>query len=150
MGLDAATIGPVDAARGGACRAAGDPCAKPGQHSTGARAAQRRRRCGRRHPPHALTLAQALVNTIGTVAGLVSMASFTPQLIKIVRERRAEGVSLRTYLITVTGFVLWIGYGVLLGSWPVAISNTVNVLLSGAILILKWRYRDRQSDPREA
>jgi MtN3 and saliva related transmembrane protein len=94
-------------------------------------------------------LAQALVNTIGTVAGLVSMASFTPQLIKIVRERRAEGVSLRTYLITVTGFVLWIGYGLLLGSWPVAVSNMVNVLLSGAILILKWRYRGHESDPRK-
>lgn len=83
---------------------------------------------------------------IGTAAGLVSMVSFVPQLIKIVRERRAEGVSLRTYLITVTGFVLWIGYGVLAGSWPVAVSNTVNVLLSGAILTLKWRYGDSEPD----
>ncbi len=149
MGLDAATVCTVDTAQGGACGAACDPCAEPGQDGAGSSPPQRRRRCGRRHPPHSLTLAQALVNTIGTVAGLVSMASFTPQLIKIVRERRAEGVSLRTYLITVTGFVLWIGYGLLLGSWPVAVSNMVNVLLSGAILILKWRYRGHESDPRK-
>jgi MtN3 and saliva related transmembrane protein len=81
-----------------------------------------------------------LVNAVGAAAGVFSMASFVPQLVKIVRERRAEGVSLRTYIITVTGFVLWIIYGALLGSWPVAVSNGVNVLLSGAILVLKWRY----------
>lgn len=74
------------------------------------------------------------------------MVSFVPQLIKIVRERRAEGVSLRAYFITVTGFILWIGYGVLAGSWPVAVSNTVNVLLSGAILTMKWRYGDGEPD----
>jgi len=93
--------------------------------------------------------AAPLVNAVGTAAGLFSMASFVPQLIKIVRERRAEGVSLRTYLITVTGFVLWITYGVLLGSWPVAVSNSVNVLLSGAILILKWRYGDDEPEPAQ-
>jgi MtN3 and saliva related transmembrane protein len=82
---------------------------------------------------------QALVNAVGTAAGLCSMASFVPQLIKIVRERDAEGVSLRTYMVTVTGFVLWTVYGVLLGSWPVAVSNAVSLILSGAILVLKWR-----------
>jgi MtN3 and saliva related transmembrane protein len=86
--------------------------------------------------------AAALVNGVGTAAGLCSMASFVPQLVKIARERSAEGVSLRTYMVTVTGFVLWIAYGVLLGSWPVAVSNAVSLLLSGAILALKWRYGD--------
>jgi MtN3 and saliva related transmembrane protein len=82
---------------------------------------------------------QALVNVVGTAAGLCSMASFVPQLMKMAREHDAEGVSLRTYLVTVTGFVLWIAYGVLLGSWPVAVSNAVSLILSGAILVLKWR-----------
>ena len=84
----------------------------------------------------------AVVNLIGTAAGLCSMASFTPQLIKIAREKQAEGVSLRTYVVNVVGFVLWIVYGVLLGSWPVAASNAVNLLLAGAILALRWRYGD--------
>jgi MtN3 and saliva related transmembrane protein len=83
-----------------------------------------------------------LVNTLGAVAGVFSMASFVPQLVKIARERRAEGVSLRTYLVTVTGFGLWIAYGLMLGSWPVAASNSVCLLLSGAILALKWRFGD--------
>ena len=93
--------------------------------------------------------AQVLVNAVGTAAGLCSMSSFLPQLIKIAREKRAEGVSLRTYLVTVTGFVLWIAYGVMLGSWPVAASNSVCLLLSAAILALRWRYGEggRDSSP---
>ena len=89
---------------------------------------------------------ETVVNAIGTAAGLFSMSSFVPQLIKIAREKRAEGVSLRTYVVTVTGFVLWIAYGVLLGSWPVAVSNAVNLLLAGAILTLRWRYGEGGRD----
>jgi MtN3 and saliva related transmembrane protein len=89
---------------------------------------------------------ETLVNAIGTAAGLCSMSSFVPQLIKIAREKRAEGVSLRTYVVNVTGFVLWVAYGVLLGSWPVAVSNAVNLLLAGAILALRWRYGEGGRD----
>lgn len=77
---------------------------------------------------------------IGVGAALCSMASFTPQIVKIVRERDASSVSLRMYVVTVTGFCLWIAYGVLTGSWPVAVSNTVCLVLSAAILALRWRY----------
>jgi MtN3 and saliva related transmembrane protein len=88
-----------------------------------------------------------LVNAVGTAAGLFSMASFVPQLIKIWREKKAEGVSLNTYLATVTGFVLWIVYGVMLGSWPIAVSNGVNLVLSGAVLGLRWRYGQEGRSP---
>jgi len=79
------------------------------------------------------------VNLVGVGAAVFSMASFTPQIAKIVREHDASGVSLRMYLVTVTGFVFWIAYGVLIGSWPVAVSNVVNLVLSATILVLKWR-----------
>ena len=77
---------------------------------------------------------------VGTLAALCSMASFTPQIAKIWREKDAASVSLRMYVVTVTGFMLWIAYGVLIGSWPVAASNAVCLALSGAILALKWRF----------
>lgn len=68
------------------------------------------------------------------------MTSFTPQLIKIWRERDASAVSLRMYAITVTGFSLWVAYGVLLESWPIIGANSVCLALSAGILALKWRY----------
>ena len=82
------------------------------------------------------------VNAVGTLAALCSMSSFLPQVFKIVRERDASSVSLRMYVVTVTGFSLWLAYGVMLKSWPLMASNVVSLLLSGAVLALKLRYPD--------
>lgn len=81
-----------------------------------------------------------LINTIGVIAGLCSMTSFVPQIVKIVRERRASGVSLRMYAVTIVGFVAWTTYGALIGSWPVMLANTVCLGLTITIFILRWRF----------
>ena len=82
------------------------------------------------------------VDGIGTAAALCSMVSFTPQILKIWREKDASSVSLRMWLLTVAGFALWTAYGVLLGSWPVTLSNAVCLILSGMVLGLRWKFRD--------
>ena len=79
-------------------------------------------------------------NVVGTVAALCSMTSFAPQIVKIWRDRDAGEISLSMYLVTVAGFCLWIGYGLLIGSWPVTVSNLVCLAMSGAVLVLKWRF----------
>lgn len=86
-----------------------------------------------------------MADVVGTAAGLCSMASFTPQLFKIWREKDASSISLRMYIVTVTGFTLWIVYGVLLTSFPVIVTNSVCLVLSGAILALKWRFSRREA-----
>lgn len=87
-------------------------------------------------------MAELLTNIVGTGAALCSMTSFTPQLFKIWKERDASSVSLRMFALTVTGFVLWTAYGVLLKSWPIAVSNAVCLALSAGILHAKWKFRD--------
>lgn len=78
---------------------------------------------------------------VGTFAAICSMVSFTPQIAKILAERDASAVSLRTYAVTVTGFAAWIAYGLLIRSWPVAAANAVCLALSAVILGLKLRFR---------
>lgn len=87
-----------------------------------------------------------LTDAVGTAAALCSMASFAPQIIKIWREKDASAVSLRTYVVTVTAFSLWIIYGLLLGSWPVAVSNSISLLMAGAVLAMTLKFRNRQRD----
>ena len=81
-----------------------------------------------------------LITVVGVAAAFCSMTSFAPQLVKIWREKDASSVSLRMYVVTVSGFALWTGYGVLIGKWPIVASNTVCLLMSGAVLFLKFRY----------
>lgn len=85
-------------------------------------------------------MASLAVEAVGTAAAICSMTSFTPQLLKIWRARDASSVSLRMYAITVTGFSLWVAYGVLLESWPIIGANSVCLALSAGILFLKWRF----------
>ena len=84
-------------------------------------------------------MSDLVVNGVGVAAALCSMASFLPQAVKIIRERDASSVSLRMYVVTVVGFSLWLGYGALLGSWPLMASNAVSLALAGLILVLKLR-----------
>ncbi len=90
-----------------------------------------------------------LVEGLGVAAGLCSMTSFVPQIAKILRERNAETVSLRMYLVSVVGFSLWIAYGLFKQSWPLMLSNLVNLGLVSTILVLKLRWPgDGSSLPR--
>lgn len=91
-------------------------------------------------------VSRLLIDGLGSSAALCSMVSFAPQLIKIWRERDASSVSLRMYLVTVMGFSLWLAYGLAIGRWPVALSNAVCLVMSGAILVLKLRL-DRRGRP---
>ncbi len=87
-------------------------------------------------------MSELLINAVGTAAALCSMTSFTPQILKIWREKDASSVSMRMFMLTVTGFVLWTTYGILLGSWSVTVANAVCLVLSAVILALKWKFRD--------
>ena len=53
------------------------------------------------------------IEMVGLVGGVLSCASFVPQLIKLFRERTAEGISRRMYFVTVSAFAIWTLYGVL-------------------------------------
>jgi MtN3 and saliva related transmembrane protein len=85
---------------------------------------------------------ELLTNVIGVGAGLCSMASFIPQIAKIIRDKDASGVSLGMFAVTVTAFSLWTVYGVRQGSWPLVLSNAVSLALSALILGLRLRFGD--------
>ena len=84
-----------------------------------------------------------ITNLIGGAAAVLSVASFVPQIVKMIQTKDVSGVSLRTYSFTVMCFTLWIVYGLRLAAWPIALSNACALALSAAVLVLKWRYSGR-------
>ncbi|WP_372617235.1 SemiSWEET family sugar transporter [Falsiroseomonas sp.] len=87
---------------------------------------------------------------VGAAATLCSVSSFAPQAWKIIRTRDASGISTRMYVITVVGFSLWLAYGVLLGQWPLILTNGTCLLLSGLILVMKLLPRRQRAAVAEA
>lgn len=74
---------------------------------------------------------------IGYAAAILTTAAFVPQAWLTWRTRRADGVSLGMYSIFTAGVVLWLAYGVLIGSWPMIAANSITLLLALFILLMK-------------
>lgn len=86
---------------------------------------------------------------VGSAAGICSMASFVPQLWKILRERDATGVSLRMFAVTIAAFALWTTFGLLQGAWPIIISNGVCMALAVSIFTLRLRFGENGAGVRQ-
>lgn len=89
-------------------------------------------------------MSDTVANIIGTAAALCSVTSFAPQAFKIWKSRDASSVSLKTYALTVTCFVLWVVYGVMTQAWPVTLANSFALVMSAIVLTMKWKFRDRK------
>ena len=74
---------------------------------------------------------------VGALATLASTTSFVPQAWKVIRTRDTRAISTGMYAVTVLGFSLWLAYGLLLGQWPLIVTNAICLLLSGFILAMK-------------
>ena len=81
------------------------------------------------------------IEILGIAAGTLSATSFVPQIVKIFRERDTSAISLRMFVITVIGFVMWSTYGILTGRFAVIVSNLVALCLSATILVAKLRLK---------
>jgi MtN3 and saliva related transmembrane protein len=79
----------------------------------------------------------SIVTLIGSLAAIASTASFAPQAWKIIKSRKTGDISAGTYTLTVTGFSLWLAYGIILGQWPLIVTNGICLLFSSFILMMK-------------
>ena len=75
------------------------------------------------------------------IQGDLVIIAFLPQVIKIWRMKETRDISLWMYLIFTIGVSLWLGYGILIGDYPIAIANGATLILALIILIVKIRYK---------
>lgn len=85
-------------------------------------------------------MSQGWIELIGTIAACLTTGAFFPQAIEVIRTRDTSGISLTSYLMLVTGVLLWIAYGVLIGSWPLIAANGIVLVPQLAILAIKLRH----------
>lgn len=77
---------------------------------------------------------------LGYVAATLTTLAFVPQAVKIIRTRDTRGISLGMYLVFTIGVALWFGYGIVLHSWPMIVSNAITFVLASVILAMKLRH----------
>lgn len=84
-----------------------------------------------------------LIDLIGTVAGILTSISMIPQLIKVLKEKKVEDVSLLMLIVLLLGVCLWVVYGIMKEEWPIILSNGFSVLVNTILLIYYFIYRKK-------
>ena len=82
-----------------------------------------------------------IIAIIGYCAAFGTTISFLPQAIKTIQTKDTSGISLPMYALFTAGTLLWLLYGILSGSLPVAIANAITLIFASIILAYKVRYR---------
>lgn len=92
-------------------------------------------------------MSPAFIEFIGTVAACFTTAAFFPQAVKTIRLQQTAGLSLTMYLMLVGGVLLWLVYGVMIGSWPLILANGIVVVPQISILALLLKAGRRVRPP---
>lgn len=78
---------------------------------------------------------------VGLAAGICTSVSLLPQLIKLVKHKKAEDISLFYLIILFIGLGLWIWYGVLRDDIPILVTNGFSLVINGIVIVLGIRYK---------
>ena len=77
------------------------------------------------------------IEFFGYFAAILTTLAFLPQLIKTLKTKKAEDVSLITLIMFLTGVLSWIVYGYKIASIPILLANLITFVLNLLILIFK-------------
>lgn len=82
-----------------------------------------------------------MIHYLGYFAGVLTVTSFLPQVIRTWRSRKTGDLSLGMFALLTTASTLWIIYGAITSDWPIILTNGGMVAMNGSLAIAKLRYR---------
>ena len=81
-----------------------------------------------------------LLSAIGVLASIFALSSTVPQIIKGVKTKKMDDVSVWLILSLIVGLSLWVIYGIGISDVVIVGGNSVGVSLNVVLLFLKFRY----------
>jgi MtN3 and saliva related transmembrane protein len=81
------------------------------------------------------------IQILGLVAGICTACSLLPQVIKTIRQKKAEDVSLMMLIVLLTGQILWVLYGWKKNDLPIIATNCFSLLVNLSMVYLRIRYK---------
>jgi len=79
------------------------------------------------------------IDWLGIVAAILTTSAFIPQALKTLKSRSTDDISMTMYVGLVTGVILWLIYGFVIGNYPIIIGNAITLIFAGTILMVKIR-----------
>ncbi|MDD3845106.1 MAG: SemiSWEET transporter [Syntrophorhabdaceae bacterium] len=82
-----------------------------------------------------------MTDLIGYIAACFTTFSLLPQILRIRRLKEARDVSVFLPLMIAVGSVLWLIYGIIIGSAPVIAANSVSLFIAVITIFFTIKYR---------
>jgi MtN3 and saliva related transmembrane protein len=86
---------------------------------------------------------------VGLAAGICTAVSLLPQIIKIIKEKAAQDISLFYLLVLLCGLGLWTYYGFLKNDVPIIATNIFSMVLNIIVIILGSIYGRKRKEPMD-
>ena len=78
---------------------------------------------------------------VGIVAGIFTSASLLPQLIKLLKEKKAHDISIFFLATLLVGLILWVWYGILKKDIPIIATNSFSIVTNLLMIIYGIKYK---------
>ena len=77
------------------------------------------------------------ITIVGLVAATCTTIAFFPQILQVYHTKQTRDLSLPTFIFLTTGIFIWLIYGILLGSLPIILANSIALIGCLYIVIMK-------------
>ena len=84
------------------------------------------------------------VSIIGTIAGILVLLSFIPQIMKAYKTKKMFDVSAHLMILIASGMFLWVIYGFIKSDLVIIGTNAAGFSLNITLLVMKLRYDKMQ------
>lgn len=82
-----------------------------------------------------------LTPIVGYVAGITTVVSYVPQVVRTWRTKETKDLSLGMFALLVTADILWITFGAMSTQMPVILTNVALLILAISLLVAKLKFR---------
>ena len=80
---------------------------------------------------------------VGIAASIGTGVSLVPQLLKVLKEKKAEDLSLGMLAVLFAGLGLWIAYGFLKKDIIIIVANCFSFIINIALAIFSLKYKQK-------
>lgn len=84
-----------------------------------------------------------LITITGIAASIFTACSLVPQLVKLLKEKKGNDISIAMLAVLFTGLALWVYYGVLKDDWIIILSNAFSLAINATTTFFTIRYKNR-------
>jgi len=86
-------------------------------------------------------MTDTIIQVTGIMAGSITAFSTLPQVIKIIKEKKVEAISIWMLILLITGLGFWALYGFLKDDIFILVTNLFSLLVNFILIGLRIKYK---------